>query len=726
MEYLLMRLMPNTLINWKEKSITERVLWMDNKMDVTFLIDIYSNSYSPDFKDLAFIKDSINFGDAIILDEDPFYRIVREGDIKQNIKDRRDEAWEIVSYILESCDEPMIYNSEIRSKYINKASEIFGVSEKTIRGYLKRFWQRGMTKNALLPDFHRCGGKGNEKTAGKKKRGKPGRYRKGINVDDEIKKIFKKALKKYYYTTKENSLKTAYILMLKEYFADTYRYEEGIKKPILVNEDKLPSFGQFRYWFEKERNLKREVSTRKSAKRYFLENRDILGDSTQEVTGPGAVYQIDATIADVYLLSSYFKNEIIGRPVVYAVIDVYSRLVIGIYIGLEGPSWRGAMLALSNATMNKVEYCKGYGVNITESEWPVHGCIPEALLGDRGELEGKNIESFISALNIKVSNTASYRGDLKGIVESNFNAIDTRVKPFVPGAVGGDFQMRGGNDYRLDAKLTINQFTKIIIKCVLYHNNQHWLQDYKREEMMIEDDVQPIPIKLWNWGIKNKSGKLRRVNQDRVKLNLMPRNTATVTSRGLRFKGVYYGSKFALEERWFEKAKNKGNWKVDITYDPQCMDIIYMVLNNGRTIEKCFLLNHEDRYKNKTLEDIEFLLEYEKMKFEENRINEYQSKTDLMSDIEAIVKEAEEQSKIYEDSVESNAKRLQGIRKNRSKEKLLNREQERWQIGAEDNRNKKAKIQNIRENARENESNNEDIHLIKKMQRKKLRNGKNN
>ena len=54
----------------------------------------------------------------------------------------------------------------------------------------------------------------------------------------------------------------------------------------------------------------------------------------------------------------------------YAIIDVYSRLVTGIYVGLEGPSWIGAMMALDNMIEDKVEYCKKYGIKITEEEWP--------------------------------------------------------------------------------------------------------------------------------------------------------------------------------------------------------------------------------------------------------------------------------------------------------------------------------------------------------------------
>src|SRR5699024_11939342 len=71
-----------------------------------------------------------------------------------------------------------------------------------------------------------------------------------------------------------------------------------------------------------------------------------LGNSKSETNGPGTRFQIDATIADIYLVSSLDVNKVIGRPVIYAVLDVYSRIITGLYVGLEGPSWIGAMMAL--------------------------------------------------------------------------------------------------------------------------------------------------------------------------------------------------------------------------------------------------------------------------------------------------------------------------------------------------------------------------------------------
>lgn len=671
----------NNLIHWEQEDSTERILWIDNQNTVSFVIDIFAKGYSPILRNIDEVTDCLNTRRAVLLTEDPWAIMIHDRELKEKDKKKRDKAWEIISFVINECGEPDIFNAHVRSKVVNKASEKFSISNRTVYEYLKRFWQRGKTINALLPDYYRCGGIGKEKNSGTVKRGRPRKGSKdaGINIDEKTKEVFMASIKRFYYTSQKNSLKTVYELMRKEFYTSSYRYENNIRKPVLMDSHLVPTFGQFKYWFYKERNLKKEISLRRSAKNYSLENRAIIGNSTIKAMGPGSIYQIDATIADVYLVSRYNKNWIIGRPVVYAVIDVFSRMVTGIYIGLEGPSYVGAMMALANACTDKVQFCREYDIHITEEEWPVH-YLCETIIADRGELEGKNIENLISAMHVKIQNTASYRADWKGIVEQHFRLTNLKVKPFIPGFINEDYRQRGSKNYALDATLNIYQFTQIIIKCALYHNNQHNLMNYNREEMMISDEVEAIPIKLWNWGIQNRAGKLRFVPEDIVKLNLMPRDMATVTAHGIKFKSIYYGSEIALKEHWFEKARNKGSWKVDVCYDPRNMNYIYIPGSDNKSFEKCFLLKHEERYLDKSYDEIEYLIEKEKIELRQKEEEELQSKVDLMSEIEEIVKEAKRNMEESSVSTESKTKRIKGIKNNRKVEKILNREDEAFEL----------------------------------------------
>ncbi|AOY74998.1 Mu transposase C-terminal domain-containing protein [Clostridium formicaceticum] len=676
----------NTLIRWKktdEVEKIERILWIDRKQDIAYVIDIFLNN-SPFSRCVSEIEGAISEYTALLYEDDPFTKIIHEEDISELAKERRDKAWQIICELI--AQEPMIFVPKARKELIMKYAKFHNVHEKTVYKYLKNYWIRGKTINALLPDYYRCGGPGKEKSSGAAKRGRKRMNKEllgeGINVDEEIKQVFRAAINKFYNTKAQNSLKLAYELMRKEFFVSDYKTENGILIPIIKPDNEVPTYAQFKYWFEKERNIKKEITLRKSAKKYEQQNRAIIGNSTVEALGPGSIYQIDATVGDIYLVSRFNRNWIIGRPVIYVAIDVFSRAIAGLYIGLEGPSWIGAMMALENTASNKVEFCKRFDIEIEENQWPVHH-LPEAILADRGELEGKNIENLINGLHIKIQNTPPYRADWKGIVEQHFKITNTRVKPFLPGTIDSNVRERGDKDYRLDAKLDIFQFTQIMIKCALYHNNHHYLKNYCREEMMINDDVKCIPRELWNWGIENRSGKLRQVSEEIVKLNLMPTATATVTGKGIKFKNLYYGSSITLKERWFEKARNKGSWRVNVCYDPRNLDYIYIRNPNEMDFDKCYLLEYQSGYQDKSYEEIEYLIEKEKIDAKIASEKDLQNKIELITEIEHIVKESDKQLKMNKKTEESDRKRLGGIRKNRKIERMLNRESETFELKQE-------------------------------------------
>lgn len=714
-------LFTNEIIEWNlldGSKETERILWIDEYGEYVYTIDIYSNKGLPIFRAVSDINEAIQNKSAAIIEIDLYIRTRKEDEITEKNKNLRDRAWEIIQPLVQTSNEPDIYDRNKRGKLINEVVQKYDVASKMVYKYLRKYWQRGQTKNALLPDYDKSGGKGKAKTPSEKKLGRPRKIGTGMNVDEDTKQVFRVAISRYYNTHKENSLKTAYELMIKNFYAEDYKYEDGVKKPILVSDDEIPTFTQFKYWFEKEQNIKQTISSRKGSKKFELEHRAILGKSDTYIKGPGSKYQIDATIGDVYLVSRYNRDWIIGRPVIYAVIDVFSRMVTGIYVGLEGPSWLGCMMALENATTDKVKFCNEYDINITEELWPCH-YMPEAIIGDRGEMESQKIDNFINAFRVKIENTPPYRADWKGIIEQYFHTINGHVKPLVPGTILPDFRQRGGKDYRLNARLDLYQFTQLIIKCALYHNNQHWLKDYDRNETLIADDIKQIPLELWNWGIRNRSGRLRPFPEDIVKLNLMPSDKALVTTKGIKFKRLYYGCETAIKEMWFEKARNKGSWHENISYDPRNMNYIYLRAEDGRSFEKCYLLESQKRYFNKSLDEILYLLDYEKLSESKNKKTELQQKVELQADIESIVSNAEKMTMSVQSTKESKSSKLKNIRENRKNEKLINREKEAFILDG-NTASKEGKVINVDNFINQSDEDTEDIKLFERMQRERL------
>jgi len=669
----------NCILRNSDEEKDYRVLWIAENQNLVYLFAMTCEKM-PFAISLSQLTQQMLDGVFMLQTDDPYIQAIPEDQISESHIAIRNTIWKDIAPLV--LNEPAIYNSTMRSQMIAGLVEK-GLVHKTVCRYLKRYWQRAKSKNAFLPDYRNSGGRGKEKTQTTKRMGKPTQYGAGSEkiIDEPTKQIFEQAVKKYYHTRKEHSFKAVYELMVKDFYTKPVQQADGSTRFELLPPGEVPTFWQFYYWYSKRYGDKERIVSRKGQSRYDLNYRPVLGKSDSGITGPGAQYQIDATVGDIYLVSQFNRANIIGRPVIYFIIDTFSRMVAGMYVGLEGPSWTGAMMALANAATDKVAFCQSYGVDISESQWPCRH-IPDSILADRGEMESKSVETLINALNIRVDNAPAYRADMKGIVEQFFRTINTKTTVFLPGHVKPDMMQRGGKDYRLDAKLDIRQFTKIMIQCALNHNNEHYLEGYERTEAMIADNVEPIPIKLWEWGIAHCSGLLRSVPEDAIKLCLLPADTALVTAKGIRFKGLHYLSKRAIAEQWFERARAKGSYRVDISYDPRDMGYIYVRNTDGALCEPCFLADWEAKWSGKSYDEVSQQQASERVLRQSHANRELQGRVDLSAEIDKIVAEAEQMSKQSVIPASKKA-RAANIRDNRAGEKQQLRQEEAFRLAEE-------------------------------------------
>ncbi|MFS0661070.1 Mu transposase C-terminal domain-containing protein [Niallia alba] len=643
-----------------------------------FIVDIDAISSMPKKELYSNLIEEIQQGELLLI-SDPFAKVIIDSELSDLRIQKRDEGWSIIQhYCLEHME--ALLQKGGREKKIKEIADESGTSSTKIKKLLSRFWQRGMTKNAMLPDYSNSGGKGKTKTLNKAKVGRPRKvsisneYQTGINITDEVKVQFEHAINKYYRASNNYSLKDVYNFILRDFYSDRYK-ENGEMKYRIWDATRIPSYHQFYYWFKKLEDPKKDIQFRKSTKEYELKYRPILSDSKSETNGPGTRFQVDATIADIYLVSSLDVNKVIGRPVIYAVLDVYSRIITGLYVGLEGPSWIGAMMALDNMIADKVEFCKQYGIDITPEQWPTHH-LPEIIIADRGEFEGYSVENLINNLNLKIENTTAYRGDLKGIVERKFRTFNGKVKQKAPGAIQKEYRERGDQDYRLNATLNLKEFTSLIITMALYHN-QKVIDKYPVEKEMVADGLVPTPINLWNWGIQNRKGRLRKVDRNVLRLNVLPRGKATVSRAGIKFKNLLYGSRQAIEEQWYLKLKNRS---LEIVYDPRHIEKIYIPHDNGMDFETCILLEPSQQYKGDFLEEIVFQQQLRNELEEMERTNQIQLTVNTDAALEEIIKKAVKNKKQSFNQPTSKKAKIAAIRDNKDVEKQLNRETEKFDL----------------------------------------------
>ena len=129
---------------------------------------------------------------------------------------------------------------------------------------------------------------------------------------------------------------------------------------------------------------------------YQLTLRPIDGETREAAFGPGFEYQVDWTGSQVDLVSAFDRTKVVGRPIVYLVVDTRTSVIAGFHVTFESPGWNTCRFALFHAFTNKVEFCRRLGIPIKQEDWPVEG-LPLRILGDRGELLGEQGERLVES-----------------------------------------------------------------------------------------------------------------------------------------------------------------------------------------------------------------------------------------------------------------------------------------------------------------------------------------
>lgn len=631
--------------------------------DEIFWIPIYDNrafpsiTYQEDL--LAAIED-----ESLSRKTDPYEFLALESpDEGSTAWEKRESNFALIQPLI--SDSQAVY-PKVRSQRINQIIEDKGSTKQTLYRLMRRYWQRGQIANALLPDFKNSGGKGLKRKATDKKLGRPRVYATGVGakVDEDTERLFRQAIEKYLLTDKKHTFKFAY-----RRFRDIYqnRYPN-------TPEEEIPTFWQIEHFYKREFKQAETIQKRASSIEYAKDIRPLVGTANTQVLGPGSRFEIDATIADIYCVANLDRRDIVGRPVIYMVIDVFSRMVAGFYVGLESPSFVSAMQALVHALTDKVEYCKQYGFDIEYEDWPVVG-LPDAILADRGELLGHQIESLERSFSVRIENAPPYRGDAKGIVERCFKTHQAVFKPYTPGIVTGTkIKKQCDKDYRLDATLSVNEFVEIILASVLYHNKHHALEKYDRDADM-PTDLPMTPLSLWNWGLQHRTGKLRAVSLEAATIALLPRAKATVSEQGICVFGVYYTCAKAVQEGWMHRSKDTKRPKaLTAAYDPRTANYIYLFpKNNNVEYWRCELTQRCREFDGCSFWEVWQIKAEQKKALSASKLTADTKQRELERLIDEKIKQAKKEMPNASDV--SNKERTKGIPEHRAKSKRAERQQ---------------------------------------------------
>lgn len=602
----------------------------------------------------------------------PVYLSFRDEEIPKAQLLKRDKNYQVIFDLVSSSDFLLDIATNIRNKRLVAQAKKQKTYVQKIYRSLNLFWKYGQDPNALLPAYKFSGGPGKDRPAGKVKRGRPVQIATptfsvfgGVNTEEDDKTIIQKAMWQFGLKGKKVPFSKVYEQMLVEFYSDELILAESEQR-----EPSVPSYRSFLYW-AKKLIPQSEMLKKQTNKGDFERNRrGLIGSATDHTEVPGSCFELDATVLDVHIVSEFQRNHVLGRPTLYCVVDKESRMIVGLHVSMEYASWRAGRQALVNSFTSKKQYCARFGIEIEESDWPCQH-IPQRLLCDRGEFICKDAEQLAVPLIGHLSIAPPYRPDWKGIVESRFKILNDTLVHQLMGSTRGRQYIRGDKDPRLEAVLTLNEVTKMLIDAVLGHNSSILESLAAQTALLIEFDLKPTPLNYWAIHLQKHRHALIKANEADIRSRLLPPVTVSMTGKGIRLNNdMYYQCEREEFDAWKTIARNTGSWKLEARIDQDNSSFLYVRLQQNENFTRCELMKRSSIFEERHIADVVFFENWKALQLKRNKpgkasIERYKRKNETINNAKDSLKS--------ELPVGSNAEKTRNMRERRRQLILDNR-----------------------------------------------------
>ncbi len=444
--------------------------------------------------------------------------------------------------------------------------EKYSIDRQVFRHICRRYFQSGLQAYALADYRTHGSNRGKEHSQGQKL-GKKSEFfpDQGIPIDDEVRKYFDEALATYLQCDCM-TMKDAYDEMNSLHYYD-------LETCHIFPESQRPTLRQFTYYVEKQITATDKALKMTNLQNYRNNCRLLRSDSSHNAFKPGQVVEIDALEPDVAVLSMLDLKQSVGRPYVYFMIDVATRVILAFSISFDTNSKRALGNLFLNLIDNKVDYCARYGLTLNDPElWP-SGILPRQIRADKGsDFMSDWFADFCRANNIELQNVPPGTGSMKGVVERSFRQMHSQLNRYLDHY--GRIVKSYDSQHNQEAVLTIEQYTAMMIDYVLWHNS-HEMKHFRRNRAQIEAGVQASPKELWKYGVQTQTPPRQIIHRNDYLYSLMEPIKAKISRYGITYDGLNYWPQNDREMEADMLAAGNKTKPLDAKIDSRCIDAIY-------------------------------------------------------------------------------------------------------------------------------------------------------
>lgn len=299
-------------------------------------------------------------------------------------------------------------------------------------------------------------------------------------------------------------------------------------------------------------------------------SRDRYGKEITAVRGqfeakyPLEIVQIDHTKLDIIVVDPIFRRPI-GRPYITVAIDVYSRMIYGIHISLDAPSYFSVSRAILMGIKPKTQYLESLGI---EGEWPIFGLSKHMVIhtDNAKEFTSDSLEYALTSLNISQEFRPKKKPNYGGHVERFLRTLNEELHK-LPGTTFSKPDKRKNYDPEKEAVFTLEELEKYIVEWIVnvYHKKYH-------------KGINMSPEEKWKEGIYGNNKKPgvgypdlpEREELARLEIELMYTEKRAITREGIKIDYITYWHEILIP--YINSAKNK---KYTIKVNPLDISQVY-------------------------------------------------------------------------------------------------------------------------------------------------------
>ncbi|MFZ3116772.1 MAG: Mu transposase C-terminal domain-containing protein [Variovorax sp.] len=287
---------------------------------------------------------------------------------------------------------------------------------------------------------------------------------------------------------------------------------------------------------------------------------------------PLALGEMDHTLLPIIIVDDEHRLPM-GRAWITVLIDVWSRVILGIRISLDAPSANSAGLCIAHGILTKDAWLTELGLE--DEEWPFWGA-PEILHMDNAqEFRSLSLQKVANKYGIDIQFRPAGTPRFGAHIERFMGTLSKHLNK-APGATFSGPEEKGEYDAEGNACLTSHELQRYLVKLIAkYHVTKHSALGMSPREKWREGITRPVD------GILRDPPPIR-MDHDRVRIEFLPTFPRTVQPHGVEIDNVvYYDDVLASFVGKKQNAMSRAGKQHDFHRDPR--DISEIIFEHPET-----------------------------------------------------------------------------------------------------------------------------------------------